>query len=345
MGGKAVTSYRMDSQTHDRFLDHVVPVLVDLHLDEERVYPVRSFENKASHGDLDVLFMKPATSTNDLRRMRDAKHALMHNETDLEVLEYNSNGDILSMAVMFEGKPRQLDVIFTWSFHWHIAKVFYDFNDMGNLMGKVARWHRMKWGFQGLRYVVYSEDGSRKLDEITLTGNPATAFEILGFDWQRYQKGFVKRSDVWEYVLNGALTDPRCFLPKNLNAGQRQRDTKRTGYELFMKYLDEFVEIDMSTERPSHEDTWELVHDKIGINLEQQVNALRMEDAKLQKAAEKFNGRVILDHFKDLKGGPKFGKMMKEWNNMFPTDVAKAEFYLQNNNGVLLTLFKETFEL
>jgi hypothetical protein len=178
-------------------------------------YLPRKHRSKQDHGDLDLLIRR---DTVDLSRKWLKK---TFNPNDIHV-----NDSVWS----FDWKKFQIDLITKRKEHWECAKVFTDQSGLGNLMGKVARWLRYKWGFQGLRMPVYRDpQGKRsvKYGEYVLTRDPKEAFEFLGFDYERFQEGFQNMSEMFEYVRSSEHFCKEPFMPKNMTADQKHRDRKR----------------------------------------------------------------------------------------------------------------------
>jgi len=332
MGGNALKStdtYRISKRefraTKRKFVDHVL----NSDLNPEFKF-VKSYHNKQSHGDIDVLIKKGTVDKWDLVDSFDP------NET-------HNNGDVVSLDWKTpNGVPFQLDLVFTSPGHWDMQKTFAAFNGLGNLMGKIARFQRFKYGFQGLRYTAYYDSDTRsvKLGEWVLSRDPEQVFEFLGFDWGRFQSGFDELEDVFEYVVDSTYFNYGCFMPKNLNAGQRHRDTKRSTYMKWMDYLQTIPRVEL--ERPSREKAVERAESFFGVNLQEKIESAREARDWRQKAHETFNGNVAMDHF-DLKGR-ELGKALGSFKSQFENDQEYHEYLMEHDRSRVIQDFASNLQ-
>jgi len=286
---------------------------------------VRPYRSKTSHGDMDVLLRKPAVDRWKL------VNALGPTET-------HNNGNVVSLDyTSVKGKPFQLDLVFMRHKWWGMAKAFFAYNDLGNLMGKMARWLGFKYGFQGLRYTHYTEDRSVKLGEKNLSTDPKKVFKFLGFRWDRFQEGFENLEDVFDYVLNSKYFHRQAFLPKNLTADQRHRDTKRKTYRLWMEYLDGLPDVDLAN-RPSKREMKVRAKRFFNTDLSAWEQKLNQEHERRQKAREVFNGNVAMKHF-DLQG-KELGKALGRFKSQFETTEEYHAFLLDEGREKAVEKFK-----
>lgn len=201
---------------------------------DARFRRVRHILEKDDHGDLDVLLDQSTVDRDAVRR------ALPDLVGTTEVVS-NGRVDSVDCHLTSGDLPLQLDLVYTRGEWWDFAAMFHDWNDLGNLLGKVARFRRMKLGFQGLRIPVYrTMDRSVKLGEYTLTLDPSEALRFLGYDpGPPTGPGFATFEEMFAYVMSSDLATYDVFQLSVLTASQRHRDTKRGVYKMFMAWLDE----------------------------------------------------------------------------------------------------------
>jgi hypothetical protein len=163
-------------------------------------------------------------------------------------------------------------------------------------MGKVARYHRYKLGFQGLRLPYWRDlDRSQKLGEYVLTRDPEEALEFLGYDYERHRDGFETFNKMFEYAMSSDLAVPQCFMKSQLTASQRQRDSKRDVYQQFMKWLEgqrpyEFIR------RPSYRRAREIAADNfpdVKAKIARDKKSFKQQEA----ASQVFNGGHLHQQF------------------------------------------------
>jgi hypothetical protein len=295
-------------------------------LSEETDYHfVRPYHSKSSHGDMDVLVRKPAVDKWKLVNFLGPKETF-------------NNGNVVSLDYKsVKGTLFQLDLVFMRHKWWEMAKAFFAYNDLGNLMGKVARWIGLKHGFQGVRYTHYTEDKSVKLGELAVTTDPETAFELLGFSWDRFEDGFEDLEEVFEYVVDSKYFHRKAFMSENLTADQRHRDTKRKTYQKWMKYLENVPESQNKT-RPSKSQVKERVFSMTGVDLNAWETRLEKKHKRREKAREVFNGNVAMNH--SNLTGKELGAALGRFKSQFETTEEYHTFLLNEGREKAVKRFK-----
>lgn len=333
MGGNALSVpterlYRVDFfLTQEKFVNHVEQFGL---VEEEDFHFVRPYNTKETHGDMDVLIKKGTVDKWDLVDSFDYQD------------RYN-NGDVVSLDWTSEWrKPFQLDLVFMREEWWDMAKAFFAYNDLGNLMGKTARWLGLKYGFQGLRATHYSENRSVKLGEKTLSTNPKKVFETLGFKWDRFQQGFETLEDVFEYVVESEFFNKAAFMPENLTADQRHRDTKRKTYVSWMDYLQDVSDSE-NQERPTKKYVTTRVNNMLGVDLKTWKDRLDAEYEQTKKAREVFNGNVVMENFN--LHGKELGQALSSFKEQFETTNEFHEYLLDVGREQALADFQKANDL
>lgn len=271
---------------------------------------VENVKNKPDFGDMDVLIRGTLTPF-------DVKEAF-------GVQEYVSNGDVLSILV----DGFQVDLVRIpnddW---WESAVVYYAYGDFGMLAGKIARFLGVRWGWQGLRYTVYNNIVSheRKLGEIVISTDPYKSLEFLGFDPERFRKGFETTQEMWDYIVQSKYFSKDPFIPKHLNSRQRSRDAKRDSYQDFLEYIASLPDLP-SVPRPEPIETLRRAEKFFGVDISSQIVEMLYADQIISTAKFKFNGEVVMRMF-GLEGNA-LGYAMRVWNDHFPDELSKARYIL-----------------
>jgi hypothetical protein len=143
------------------------------------------------------------------------------------------NGKVISL----EYKEFQIDVILTPRHEMEAARTYYAYNDLGNLMGRIAHKFGLKYGHDGLFYMF--RDGTHLIDEICITRTPKEVFEVFDFDYSRWCKGFDDLEDVFEFVAKSKYFNPGIYLFDQMNHRSRVRDAKRATYNTFLTWCAE----------------------------------------------------------------------------------------------------------
>eukprot|EP01027_Heterolobosea_sp_BB2_P002079 GEZU01003129.1.p1 GENE.GEZU01003129.1~~GEZU01003129.1.p1 ORF type:complete len:331 (+),score=118.41 GEZU01003129.1:368-1360(+) len=238
---------------------------------------------------MDVLICKPKPSRDVLDKFL---------KETLRSREVAPNGDVIS----FEYKNFQVDLIFVAPENFEIATVFFAFNDLGNLMGRIAHRFGLKYGFQGLTYPVNAPDGTR-LGNILLSRDPRRIFEFIGFDYDRFLQGFDELKDIFDYVLSSKYFDCSIFDREKMSKINRKRDRKRKTFNAFVDYVlannvqkQYAFEDDKSRYLPWIDAAFPEVH------LMDRIHELNEAHRIKKAAAAKFNGSMIMKLIPELSG-------------------------------------------
>ena len=148
--------------------------------------------------------------------------------------DYKSNGDVFSMAFC----QLQVDLILTQKKYFRSSINYFEFNDLGNLSGRLAKKLGIKHGHKGLSLVIrHKSRADHILAEIELETDNAKEkiYSILGLD-----PNFIPNSldDIFNFVASSRFFDPDIYLLDNRNAVSRVRDKKRKTYSEFLKWCE-----------------------------------------------------------------------------------------------------------
>lgn len=182
---------------------------------------------KTSHGDIDI-----CVQVDDFLSLGPWL-------SNLDIQHKSRNGDVLSIAVRVpyeNSRPLiQVDLIKTRP-EWHkFAVNYFSYNDAGNLYGRIAHCLGFKLGFDGLSYVLRSED--HVISEITVTQDWNIALRTLAFDPQVHENGYKTYVQLFEALTKCPWFSSSIFLLANRNHVSRTRDAKRTTYTRFLEWL------------------------------------------------------------------------------------------------------------
>lgn len=242
MGGNAMKNYgveRLSKADYDTVISALLPNL------PEKTLPVPAYRSKNSFGDCDLL----TTATNEAFESSLSK--------DFVVLGKKNNGAVTSYAIRYkELPPFQFDLIKTKRDHFNFNYNYLSYNDLGNLIGRVAAAFGFKFAHDGLYLLAwYSHKGEERLVDRVKEGGKTNehaqirrehllisdfdkALEFLGFNPERFSQGFENIEDILDFVANSKYFCKDFFLFENRNHDQRQRDSKRATYIKALEYFD-----------------------------------------------------------------------------------------------------------
>lgn len=328
MGGNALKKVKTRRYTTSE-LEQVKKVLIPKlqQLLQTQIYAVKSYYGKPDHGDLDLLLQTPFRNVNLLTFLKD----------EMGALEVFPNGNVYS----FNYDDLQVDLILIKKEHWETAKPFYDYNDLGNLIGKLANFLGLKFGPEGLKYSLYDETRIHKLETVFLSSDLKRIFKVLDLDYKRYLLGFNKLEDIFEFISQSKWFNKTPATLAALNSDQRHRDKKRKNILAFQEWVEKKNEVEFKP-KFTRDETLDFIHKNFPeIGIYRVVEKYERDFKKKQFIAEKFNGRVIQSYFPSLVGKPlgdaiiKFKQYLDEEYNTYilNTDIETImdEFKKINN--------------
>ena len=246
MGGHAMKNYGVERLTKEQYDEVLSALAVTL---PYKTAAIPSYKSKDSFGDCDLL----TTSTDEAFEKSLSK--------DFVLFGKKKNGGVTSYALKYGNfPPFQFDLIKakedSFKFHYN----YLSYNDLGNLIGRIAAAFGFKFAHDGLYILAWyshkgeersvgrvKEDGKTndhaeyKMEKLFIS-NFDQALEFLGFDSLRFAQGFNNVDDILDYVASSKYFCKDFFLFENRNHDQRKRDVKRPTYTRALEYFDTLVE-------------------------------------------------------------------------------------------------------
>lgn len=201
---------------------------------------VESYRSKKSFGDMDILY----TTYDDRPLTKDHIEKIFP-----ETKQIVPNGDVIS----FEYKDVQIDIIHTKKNAMLYARAYFNFNDLGNIVGKIARKFGLKHGHDGLKLPI--RDGDNLVAELLVALDPYETFRFLGLDGERYDLGFETLEEIFEWAVESPFISSDVYQLENLSHIGRVRDKKRKTYQLFLEWLKTYPldhKVTMDTDKSTH---------------------------------------------------------------------------------------------
>jgi len=176
------------------------------------------YREKETHGDLDIL-----VKTDDVDNLVE----IVNDKINPEGLIVNDD------AISFDYDNFQVDLITLSPSIWNTALVYYSYDPVGNLLGKVAKGFGLRYGKDGL---YYKSIGKSSTEKFILSQNNGEIFRFLGYSFDEFKQGFDTLEDIYKFVSNGKYYDKELFDPDNLTSNDRKRSVKRPTFMGFLKY-------------------------------------------------------------------------------------------------------------
>lgn len=341
MGGKALRNVFTERKTTEQFnviASKLLPILKQ-ELDTE-LYLVKCFHTKETHGDMDILVK---IDENFHNKHIDLKKFVKETFNPGEVF---TNGGVVS----FDYDEFQIDLIPIRESNWEVAKTYFDYDPTGNILGKVAnsikfRYKdvkgRLSYGFEGLYAVIYMKNSDKKLGEIRLSRNNEDIFTFLGYDYERFLKGFETKQDIFEFSVSTQYFKRDRFLMENLSHKDRKRNRKRQTYHEFLAYVDDNKIPDREVLIHSEDSMVDFIDlCFIESDLIKKIKKHREHELTLSVIREKFNGHIVMEEFPELEG-----KELGKWMGLFKQSFTDWNHYvLSHTKQEILDDFTEFYK-
>lgn len=251
----------------------------------------RWYGDKADFGDMDVLL---ASTPGWLERRQALVQVLLGGHPDDTELVPGPRkvGNVLTLPVqglqvdLFAFAPEELRA--AWSFMC--------FNDLGNLVGRIARGFNAKFGDTGMSYVWRSADGARTFD-VPLTRDFSRVCAFLDLDHTVWLRGFPTRMDLFEWVAASRYFSVAPYLddtPTRSHVLRRNRG--RTTITAFGAWLTETGQSARPTladrHSPEHVLTLDAAFPEAG--LPAAISQLEADEHRLTLLRERFSGDRVM---------------------------------------------------
>lgn len=227
MGGNALknTTTRRYSRTEYEALREIIigKMATDPVFAGRKVMDVLSYQGKESFGDMDLLVESDGLGPT----LWDSINNLFQpNELIL-------NGPTCSFNV----EELQVDLLLQPNASYEAAYVYFAYNDLGNLMGRVAYKLGFKYGHDGLYYLPRTESGDI-IEEILLTTDYRESFAFLGYDHKEWDAGFKCLEEIFRFTVTTPYFHKDYYNLETRSHAARVRDKKRATYRSFLEWIE-----------------------------------------------------------------------------------------------------------
>lgn len=341
MGGNALSSpsIRLKATRYFQVEQQVIARLKQA-FPARRIESIVAYGSKADFGDLDILVENVAGYVPEAMA------------SVLQASELIVNGDVASLGLPLEEGLFQIDLIRTPAASFDFCARYFGFNDMGNLLGRIAHKFGARFGHQGLLYPLRDPDnGSHLIADIPVTTDFALALQLLGFDATRHEAlrlngGFHTLEDIFRYVISSPYFNRDIYLLENRNHASRVRDAKRPTYNAFLRWLDAQPPGSLpaypwaAAGSPAREQQRQMFLDAAFAASPAFGQAYQQTMAQLARdksVRQRFNG-TMAGAITGLKG-KMLGEVMARVRHSFTDQAAFENFFLHASNEAITTCF------
>ena len=308
MGGKALKNIETKRCNQTEYFKIVNEVGINLYSLGLKNSIIPHYKAKEDFGDADFLV---ETCPNIVEKIK--KH--------FPINDCYNNGNVFS----FDYKNFQIDLIFVFPIDFYMSYVYYSYNDLGALIGRMARMLNLVYSPQGLKLKIYSNDYSRKIDTIILSKNPEQIYSVLDLDFKRWQKGFYSLEDIFNFISKSKFFHYNTFDDDKVPYESRKRDNQRRNYRIFKDWIKEHSSL-FTTKKfydLSREESVLFVSKKFPeIDITTKLKNIELKEIKRLKNKEKFNGKILMQEIPKMKtihdeNPEEFGEIIRKFVKTF----------------------------
>lgn len=285
------------------------------------IFLVKAYRQKDSMGDMDLLVYDHGKLP-DMGEIKEWITKTFNNK------DFHRNGNVLSWDYLHKDykTPIQVDLILVKPENWESSKIFYLYNELGNLMGKLFNKFGLSYGYDGLKIKYFYKTNKRN---IYITKDSKKMFSFIGLSWERFNRGFDTLTEVFDYVIGSPYFNKENFQWENLNNVNLKRNKRRPNYQVFLDYINrdeiEANDIDFVKDKS-------IYFPKINeffpeANLYQSLFEFQHEINTKEAVAEKWNGHIIQELYPNLKG-PELGKAISGFKKYLEPLYSSYEKYI-----------------
>lgn len=309
MGGTALNIHGVYTTRKNKeefnYISNEVSNLITVNT-ELNFYITRSYNNKDSYGDMDVLIKTNDKFTIDIKD-------LIVNLFKPQAI--NCNGGVYS----FDYDDFQIDFILINELYWDVAKVYYSYDPLGNAMGKIYHKFNLKYGWDGLRYY-YRNFNNKPNDKILISTNPRKIFEFADYNYDRFLMGFNSLEEIYHYVASSKFFDYNILKFENLTQIDRKRNKKRKSYHEMIKFFSENYSHSTHNFNENKNEYLPLIDKYFNdAGLLNQIALLDDKYDKIKRINKKFNGRLIMKYL-DVSEGYIVRKYLNQFREIYSND-------------------------
>lgn len=226
MGGLALKNI-VETRRYER--GEFLPIAADVEYRLQKVFGrakvVPYYKSKSSFGDLDIL-----CESGEEWNPPKIKNLITEEFSPLGI-------SLNDKCFSFNVGELQVDAIIESPRYFDIHLGYLSYNDLGNLMGRIAKSvFGVKYGHLGLTAPVRI-DNTHQIAELEISLDRDKIFEFLGFDPELFREGFETLEDIFTYVVNSKYFHPEFYNLDKLNHINRTRNRKRQSYQDFLAFI------------------------------------------------------------------------------------------------------------
>jgi hypothetical protein len=284
MGGNLFKIDRISKQEYFNIVDSLRPVL-NKHFGDNYRIPT-AYRNKMDYGDVDIIVDAGILINNNTWRKEIC--------ADLGVTQTQLGRNVFSMLY----QNFQVDIFLVGTNKLETCNNFMSYNILGNLIGRIYHKFNLRYGEDGLFYVLrgYNNHISK---EIIVSREMKDILEFVGLSYERWVLGFDKVEDIFEYVISSKYFCSNSYDLKYFNVQKRANERPD-----FNKFLDYISERNIEKNYPFNKEKevyLPMIDEYFWTDLQSKYKEHVKKQEKLQIVSQKFNGKIVMELIPYLK--------------------------------------------
>lgn len=294
MGGNALKSLGVETRRMDAPEFHQVSADIikafSLAFPGVRVEAIPAYRSKSDFGDLDLMVEKErfnAIGGVEFLEEWAARTGFSrgsHRNDTVTSVEWRSHPG--------EEKGLQVDFITSPAEEFNSALAYFSYNDLGNLMGRIAHKMGLVYGHRGLLFTM--RDNTHAFDNIVVSHDMDKSMSFLGYDPVRFRSGFEDLEDIYQFVVSSQYFNRDIYLLENRNHVSRTRDRKRKTYRGFLEWIEPRNDLP-AYQYPEEKSHWVPIIEGAFPSFAGDYAKSLERLASREFVAENFNGRIVSD--------------------------------------------------
>lgn len=300
MGGNLFKVGRVNKDRYFEILESLRPVLNRNFGDRYRI-PI-AYKNKPDYGDVDII-VDAAVVLNKPNWKNDIAD-------ELNVIETKSVRNVYSILY----QNFQVDFFLVGTNKLETCYNFMSYNILGNLIGRIYHKFNLRYGEDGLFYVLRGFNNHIS-KEVIVSRDMKSILEFIGLSYERWSQGFDDLQDIFEYIITSKYFCSNSYDMKYFNV--QKRATERPDFNKFLDYLS-LNNIEKNYPFNKNKETY---IDEIDVyfktNLKEKYREHVERQDILERLSKKFNGKIVMEVIEGIEG-KELGKFIGDYKNACP---------------------------
>lgn len=327
LGGNLFKVERVNRTRYDEIVASLLPIL-QKHFGEYYRIPIAYF-NKPTFGDVDIIL------DGGFLGNKNWEEPLL---ADLGDVEFKRVNGILSVHYM----DFQVDFFRVENSRFETTYNFMCYNILGNLIGRLYHKFNLKYGEDGLKYVLrgFNEHIS---EEVLISRDMKEMLKFIDLSYDRWKIGFSKLEEIFDYVIGSKYFCSASYSDEFFNV--RKRATERPDFNTFLDFL-RILNVEKNYPFQKEKEIYIPMIDAAfpAAKLIEKYENHKINQTKLKAISEKFNGKIIKELIPlDGKELGQFINAYKTWKNTEWDGTDFDSFILNSNQGLIENSIKNFY--